>query len=177
MRLFEVEARFDEVYEIYEKAFPEIERRTCEGQKEAMKCLEYRLLVKEEDGKILAFLGYWDLPGCIFLEHLATTPECRGKGYGKALVLECIEHIKKPVFLEIEPVTPQNPITARRAGFYERLGFYCNHFPYEQQPLKEGDSPCPLWVVSYGKRYTEEEFLPYKKAIYQYVYQKVAEDY
>lgn len=163
-------SRFDEVYRIYQEAFPDHERRTREGQRQAMENPHYRLLIKEAEGKAIAFLGYWDLPSCIFVEHLATTPVCRGKGYGKDLVLRCLHEAKKPVFLEIEPVVAAQPMTGRRAGFYERLGFHCNHFPYLQMPLKDGDEPCPLWVMSYGRTYTEEEFQPYKKEIYENVY-------
>lgn len=169
-KLKDIEARYKEIWSIYEEAFPDHERRTKEGQLEAMTNPYYRLLTKEENGKIMAFLGYWDLPGCCFVEHLATTPACRGKGYGKDLVIDCIKEEKKPVFLEIEPITAEDPMTARRAGFYERLGFHCNHWPYQQMPLKEGDSPCSLWVMSYQRTYGEMEFAPYKKEIYEIVY-------
>lgn len=162
--------RFDEIYKIYEESFPEVERRTKEGQREAMGRSCYRLHVMEEHGEILAFAGCWELPSCVFLEHLATSEACRGKGYGKLLVQECIDNTNKPVFLEIEPITEQDIMTARRAGFYERLGFYVNRFPYEQVPLKAGDSPIPLWIMSYGAPVEEEVFRPYKKEIYRIVY-------
>ena len=162
--------RFEEIYQIYEESFPAIERRTKEGQKRVLENPYYRVRVMEEDGVILAFLGYWDLPSCVFVEHLATTEACRGKGYGKILVEECIADTDKPIFLEIEPVTKEDPMTGRRAVFYERLGFYVNQFPYQQMPLKEGDAPIPLWVMSYGGVISEEAFDPCKKEIYEQVY-------
>lgn len=170
IRVDDSSSRFDEIYRIYKEAFPDQERRTWEGQRRAMENPCYQLLIKEEMGTIIAFLGYWDLPSCIFIEHLATTPACRGKGYGKELVESCLYGVEKPVFLEIEPVVPEVPLTGRRAAFYERLGFYRNSFPYFQQPLKAGDDPCPLWVMSYGKPYTQEQFQPYKEEIYETVY-------
>lgn len=166
----EIENRFEEIWTIYEEAFPSHEQRTRQGQLEAMMGPYYRLFTIEEGGIILAFLGCWELPGCYFIEHLATTPACRGKGYGKELVMDCVEQAEKPVFLEIEPITEADPMTRRRAGFYERLGFCCNHFPYYQQPLKPGDEPCALWVMSHGKHYTEGDFSPFKKEIYNIVY-------
>lgn len=162
--------RFEEIYKIYEESFPAIERRTKEGQRKVLENPYYRVRVMEEDGVILAFLGYWDLPSCVFVEHLATTEACRGKGYGKILVEECIADTDKPIFLEIEPITDKDPMTGRRAGFYERLGFYVNQFPYEQMPLKEGDAPIPLWVMSHGAAISEEAFYPCKKEIYEQVY-------
>lgn len=176
MRLKNIEDRFEEIYHIYEEAFPKSEKRTKEGQLAVMKNAYYRLLVHEEEGKILAFLGYWELPGCCFVEHLATTGACRGKGYGKHLVIECIKESKKPLFLEIEPVTDEDPMTARRAAFYQRLGFHCNFFPYCQMPLKAGDHPIRLWVMSYGKVISEKEFQPFKKEILENVYQVTLSD-
>nr|WP_314462253.1 GNAT family N-acetyltransferase [uncultured Clostridium sp.] len=162
--------RFEEIYVIYEESFPDQERRTKEGQRNVSGNPAYQIRAVEEDGKIKAFLGYWDLPGCVFFEHLATAKVSRGKGYGKLLIEEAVRETKKPVFLEIEPVTRENPITGKRAVFYERLGFYVNHFYYEQMPLKPQDSPMQLWVTSYGTPISEEAFLPYKKEIYEIVY-------
>ena len=162
--------RFEEIYAIYEESFPDQERRTKEGQRSVFDNPFYHIRVVEEDGKIVAFLGYWELPGCVFFEHLATAKVSRGKGYGKLLIEEAVKETEKPVFLEIEPVTLENPITGKRALFYERLGFYVNHFYYEQMPLKTQDAPMQLWVTSYGKPITETEFLPCKKEIYEIVY-------
>lgn len=170
MLLRNPQTRFDEIYCIYKEAFPPVERRTRDGQKKVFENSRYGVRVIEESGGIVAFLGFWELPGCVFLEHLASTKQCRGKGYGKHLVMEALRETKKPVFLEIEPITEENPMTGRRAGFYERLGFSVNSFSYEQMPLKPSDSPIPLWVMSYGGTMTEEGFKPYKKEIYEIVY-------
>lgn len=170
MLLENPESRFEEIYQIYEEAFPAIERRTRQGQRAVFTHPCYRMRVVEEEGAIRAFLGYWELPGCVFLEHLATAKECRGKGYGRRLVEEVLMQKDKPVFLEIEPITEEEPMTRRRAGFYERLGFAINSFPYLQMPLKPGDEPIPLWVMSHGGSLTEKEFFPYKKEIYETVY-------
>lgn len=163
-------SRFEEIYGIYEEAFPEIERRTKTGQKKVLDNPDYRLSVVEEEGKILAFLGYWELPHCIFLEHLATTKQSRGKGYGKMLVEEVVKTAQNPIFLEIEPITELDPMTGRRAGFYQRLGFYENSFFYEQMPLKPEDAPVQLLIMSYDKTIEESEFAPFKKEIYERVY-------
>ena len=170
MLLKNPQTRFEEIYRIYKESFPDIERRTKDDQKRVFGDPCYGVRVIEEEGKILAFLGYWDLPSCIFLEHLATTEACRGKGYGKQLVQEVMREMEKPVFLEIEPITEKDPMTKSRAGFYSRLGFHPNSFYYEQMPLKPVDRPTPLWVMSHGKPVTEEEFKPYKKEIYEIVY-------
>ena len=170
MLLKHPKSRFEEIYQVYEEAFPAIERRTREGQEKVFDHPLYRVRIVEEEGKVFAFLGYWELSGCIFLEHLATLKQSRGKGYGKRLVEEVLKETEKPVFLEIEPVTEADPMTGRRAGFYERLGFHLNPFFYEQMPLKPEDNPLRLMIMSYGAPMTKEEFLPYKKEIYEMVY-------
>lgn len=169
--------RFEEIYAIYRTSFPDVEQRTKDSQAAVLNNPYYRLYIREEEGKILAFLGCWHLPSCCFVEHLATTEACRGKGYGKDLIVECLADTEKPVFLEIELICEEDPMTGRRAGFYERLGFVANTFPYEQMPLKQGDAAIPLWVMSYGNAVTEEEFLPYKREIYQLVYGISEEDF
>ncbi len=170
MLLIAPETCFEEIYRIYEKSFPPAERRTKEGQKQVFSNPCYRIRVVEDEGEVLAFLGYWELSTCVFLEHLATAERCRGKGHGKQLVEEVIGESTKPVYLEIEPVTEENPITGRRAVFYERIGFHLNSFYYEQMPLKSGDMPIPLQIMSFGKAVAEEEFEVYKKEIYEVVY-------
>ncbi|WP_394523151.1 GNAT family N-acetyltransferase [Lacrimispora sp. JR3] len=164
------QSRFEEIYRVYEEAFPEVERRTREGQKKVFQNPDYRIRIAEEEGEVAAFLGYWNLPGCVFLEHLATAEKSRGKGYGKLLVEEVLAEAEKPVFLEIEPVTEDDPMTARRARFYERLGFYLNSFDYLQMPLKPEDEPIKLMIMSYGGPVAEKEFDVYKKEIYRLVY-------
>jgi GNAT superfamily N-acetyltransferase len=170
MLLKNPQTHFEEIYHIYKESFPGIERRTKDDQKRVFGNPCYKVRVIEEEEKIVAFLGYWDLPTCVFMEHLATTEVCRGKGYGKKLVEEVMEESEKHVFLEIEPITEKDPMTRSREGFYERLGFRSNSFYYEQMPLKPEDKPIPLLIMSYGKLMTEEEFKPYKKEIYELVY-------
>lgn len=173
MLLKNPEQNFEEIYAIYEASFPEVERRTKEGQRAAMNHPRMKVRAARKDGRIAAFLTGWELENCIYLEHLATDPACRGGGLGKGLILESIQEAKEkqlPLILEIEPVTEEKPDTVRRAAFYERLGFVINRFPYEQPPLREGASGCPLWIVTYGKPMGEEEFLPYKRQIFHYVY-------
>lgn len=71
MLLKEPQSRFEEYYRIYEESFPSKERRTREQQRDILSHPCHRVRIKEEDGSMLAFVSYWELPGCLFLEHLA----------------------------------------------------------------------------------------------------------
>ena len=86
------------------------------------------------------------------------------------MVEECLAGNDQPGVLEIEPVAEKGPDTGRRGWFYGPLGFFINTFPYMQLPLKEEDHPIPLWVMSYGKPVTKEEFEPYKNEIHEIAY-------
>lgn len=168
-------SRFDEIYQIMLDSFPSFELRTREGQEALFDNPRYRVAVHETGGKIDAFLAWWDLPSCVFLEHIATAPASRGSGIGAKLVKERCEKAQKPVFLEIEPVAEKDPMTGRRAGFYRRLGFCVNRFPYLQLPLKEHDRALPLWIMSYQNPVGEAEFKAYQAEIYREVYGKRGE--
>ena len=98
MLLKEPQSRFEEYYRIYEESFPSKERRTREQQRDILSHPCHRVRIKEEDGSMLAFVSYWELPGCLFLEHLATTERCRGKGYGKQLVRNALPRRTNPCF-------------------------------------------------------------------------------
>ncbi len=65
MLLKNPQTRFEEIYRIYKESFPDIERRTKDDQKRVFGNPCYKVRVIEEDEKIVAFLGYWDLPTCV----------------------------------------------------------------------------------------------------------------
>ena len=126
--------KFEEIYRIYEMSFPEVERRTKEGQRAIFENPLLRVWTAEREGRTAAFLTGWNLESCLYLEHLATDPACRGGGMGKELMHEAIQAAldrQVPLILEIEPVTEEDPYTARRAAFYER---------YVKPLVQEGNS-------------------------------------
>ena len=164
---------FNQVYEIYQEAFPDVERRPREEQMRVFADPRYHLRIWEEE-KVMAFLGYWEFNSFLFLEHLAVRRDCRGNGCGRKLMEECIQEGKqkgKALILEIEPASEEAPVTVRREKFYHRLGFFTNYFPYEQQPYREGDQPISLWILSHPYPISEADFLPWKQEIYRTVYQ------
>lgn len=160
--------RFDELYEIMIEAFPAFELRSERGQRALLGHPSYRLLTEERGGRIVGFLAYWELTRCRFAEHVATRPEARGGGLGAGLMNRVTADSPLPVILEIEP--PVDELSRRRAGFYRRLGFALNDFYYEQLPLKAGDAPVELRIMSHPAPLTPEEFAPLKAEIQRVVY-------
>ncbi|MBD7970173.1 GNAT family N-acetyltransferase [Paenibacillus gallinarum] len=164
---------FEQVYSIMEESFPLIEYRSFEGQQALLTNASYRLLTKENDlGEVIAFLGGWEFDEFCFVEHIAVKPSIRGGGQGKQLMMDFIAQTNKPVVLEVEP--PDEEIKQRRIGFYERLGFHVNSYPYVQPPLREGQPDFPLLLLSYPSLLTEEQFQSYRDTLYAEVYQVIS---
>lgn len=160
---------FEQVYGIMEEAFPPIEYRTYEGQKALLANSRYRLLTKEnEQGETIAFLAGWEFEQFCFVEHIAVKPSIRGGGLGKQMMIDFMQQMNKPVVLEVEP--PDEEIQQRRIGFYERIGFHMNSYPYVQPPLREGNPPFPLLMMSYPKPLSEEQFGSCRDQLYAEVY-------
>lgn len=64
--------------------------------------------------------------GLHFLLFFAIVPQCRGKGYGSA-ILETLKQQHGTVVLNVEPLVPDAPNLPqrqRRFGFYNRCGFH-----------------------------------------------------
>ena len=160
---------FDRIFEIMDSSFPNSEMRTYKEQKKLLDNELYHINIEvDEENKILGFLAYWDLPSCIFLEHIAVLKEKRNKGIGKKFLNDIINNSRKKIFLEAEP--PVCEISKRRINYYKRFGFKLNEFFYEQPSLRESEGAQRLMIMSYPDPVNEEQFLKYKKDIFKNVY-------
>lgn len=162
---------FDEIFKIMDESFPNNEIRTYEAQKKLLDNDKYNIYVKKnESDSIIGFLAYWNLKNCTFFEHLAVSKKFRGNGVGKEIILENAKNVKKPIFFEVE--LPNTDIAQRRINFYKRLGFNLNEFYYEQPALRKNEKPQQMLIMSYPEPIDEQNFVDYKKEIYDNVYCK-----
>lgn len=162
-------SHFEEVFKLMEKSFPKNEYRAKENQKKLLKNPMYKLDIKtDESGKTIAFIASWNFPKFIFIEHLAVDPSCRGKGMGSKIMKDFINNSKKPIVLEIE--IPNDEISIKRKNFYEKLGFKLNNHEYYQLPLRKGDKPMKLNLMSYPNEIPDETFEIIENIIQSYVY-------
>ena len=160
---------FDEIFKIMTEAFPSSEIRTYECQKKLLENDRYHMDVKyAEDGTIIGFLAYWDLPSCTFFEHLAVAKKFRGRGLYRQLIFENIEKFKKPFIFEVE--IPKTKKAQQRINFYKRMGLFLNDFHYEQPAMRQGEMPLQLMIMSYPKPIDAQKFIEYKREIYNNVY-------
>ena len=102
---------FRKVIDLYEQSFPAVEKRDRKDNEWLLGDERFRLLALLDDEIFVGMAGVWDAGGMLYIEHLCTSPELRGKGYGAA-ALELFKASGKTVVLEIEP--PENDLTKRR---------------------------------------------------------------
>lgn len=147
---------FSFCWELYLSAFPREERRNIDYHIETMCKKQFHCDVVLDADEPIGILFWWDLSDFIFVEHFATTPDVRGKGYGEKILKELISTVSKPILLEVEH--PEDELSRRRIGFYERIGFVLNdhkycHPSYQQTPGQY----VSLMVMTYPRLITESE--------------------
>ncbi len=159
---------FLEAWKIYEDSFPSDERRTLEAQKKVMNLKEYSFFVVMENNNVIGLITEWNFGSFSFIEHLAVKKELRNKGNGSRLLKSFVSEKEEFVVLEVE--LPEDEISKRRIGFYERVGFKLNDFDYIQPSYGEGKSPVPMLIMTYPKKITEKEFLDIREKVHKKVY-------
>jgi ribosomal protein S18 acetylase RimI-like enzyme len=160
---------FDNFFELMKEAFPSIERRNYEDQKELLNEVKYEIILnKDEKQSINAFLANWKFNNFYFVEHFAVANELRGHGLGSLMLKDYLIKSNKLIFLEVEP--PEDKTSMRRIEFYERIGFYLNNFYYLQPPMQKQHDFLPLKVMSYPRAVNNLEFIEFKNTVYDKVY-------
>ena len=154
---------FPEIYRIMQASFSDDEYRPYDEQLALFEEPEYRIYYMPA-----GFLAVWEFESFIYIEHFAVDPALRNSGTGSAMLQELVKQYQKPICLEVE--LPEDELTRRRIGFYERNGFVFNEYPYIQPPISKGKSPVPLRIMTYRSEITREEFQKMKEILYRRVY-------
>ena len=157
------ETDFPEIYRIMQASFSDDEYRPYDEQLALFEEPEYRIYYMPA-----GFLAVWEFESFIYIEHFAVDPALRNSGTGSAMLQELVKQYQKPICLEVE--LPEDELTRRRIGFYERNGFVFNEYPYIQPPISKGKSPVPLRIMTYRSEITREEFQKIKEILYRRVY-------
>ena len=157
------ETNFPEIYRIMQASFSDDEYRPYDEQLALFEEPEYRIYYMPA-----GFLAVWEFESFIYIEHFAVDPALRNSGTGSAMLQELVKQYQKPICQEVE--LPEDELTRRRIGFYERNGFVFNEYPYIQPPISKGKSPVPLRIMTYGEAITRETFEAIKNVLYRSVY-------
>lgn len=145
------------IKKIYTEAFPPEERREwdrvmhlLDGEK------SFRLTAAYMDKELIGFITGWDFQDFIYMEHFATAPSARNKGYGATIFSEILSSSDKPHVIEVE--RPDNETASRRIRFYERLGMTVSDRDYLQPPYSKGGKPVPMFIMTdkgYDKKWAD----------------------
>lgn len=145
---------FDDAWAIYDTSFPRCEKRGRSHFVEALGDPLYRPWVFTEGDSVAGIAFCWQMPGAVYLEHLAVDPRRRNGHRGSMMLCDlCREGL--PVVLEIEP--PETDLTRRRRDFYLRNGFTENQIEYIHPSYCRPFSPHRLVLMSRPKPLTEAQ--------------------
>ena len=162
------EETFEEIFPLLETAFHVTELRQKEDQRALLREEYYRLYGVRKDGSFAAVFAAWEIEDFLYIEHFAVKEAYRNGGYGGRLLDILLEERNRPVVLEVE--VPEDGLTKRRVGFYERHGLVYNEYPYLQPPMRKGQGMLPLRFMTKPGAIDEKTYERYKKRIYKYVY-------
>lgn len=174
--LIKTKEDFEKIFPILEEAFPAVELREREEQEALLEEEAYRLYgVQDEAGRFFAVIAIWELADdFIFIEHFAVEKNSRNGGIGGKILDWFIDWYGKDVVLEVE--LPEDDLKKRRIGFYKRHGFVWNDYFYLQMPLRKGQEPMPLRLMTKPRPLDEKMFQRYRKLIYHGVYKCFTEE-
>ncbi len=118
----------------------------------------------------VGLVTYWELGRFCFMEHFATLPEMRNKGYGKKVLDHLQSHLHAPLVLEAE--YPVEEIARRRIGFYERQNFVLWNHEYMQPPYRPEDNFLKMVLMVHGDLKEDRDFDFVRRTIYKEVYMR-----
>ena len=163
------------VEELMNDAFPIEERRDNDKQRantDHNPLFTVHFITDEkEDGTSVnvGFITSWNLGSFHYLEHFATGPQVRNMGYGKQVLSMVLGQMSGLIVLEVEE--PEDEMTRRRIGFYERNGFKICQKEYMQPPYRPEGNALPLKIMFRGQESLDMDFEHVRDTIYREVYE------
>lgn len=163
----------DSVYPFVEQllhdSFPLAERRDDEAQRDNTDHNpRFTCYFISDDELPVGLITAWNLDGFYYLEHLATTPLIRNRGYGKQIIQQIKDLLPGVIVLEVEH--PEDEMSRRRIGFYQRCGFQLCEKEYIQPPYREGGEEVPFFLMYSGTDSIDDAFDTICQRIYKEVY-------
>lgn len=170
----------DDAYSFVEalflSAFPEDERRDTVAQRHNTDHHpRFHCYLVEEEHEPIGFFTYWDFDSFCYGEHFAIAPTRRNGGYGRQTIAALLQQIGKPLVLEVE--LPEDEMSRRRIGFYERQGLRLwKEVPYTQPAYRPGGNSLPMHLMATDGLSPETHYEQVKERIHREVYGVVNEN-
>lgn len=153
----------------YIRSFPESERRDFDLIKNLLRENPYfNMHVLLKNDLYAGFITSWEFPEFVYVEHFAIDESARNGGIGGKAMQHFLKKSTLPVVLEVE--LPEDEMSRRRIGFYERLGFRLDSRPYRQPPYGPGLPWLDLCLMYYGPIDLDKSFETVKQQLYKHVY-------
>lgn len=167
-----VKEELNEAYQLFQKSFPISELRPYEKMIYLFDKGLFHVYGEYQQDKLVGALLIWEFDDFVYLENFAVDQTLRGQGIGSILLNEMkLLFPTKLHILEVE--TPQDELTKRRVGFYERNDYILNPFHYIQPTFRLADEGVELMLMSYPNPINVYTFDQIKKQIFRAVYQKM----
>ncbi|WP_328286197.1 N-acetyltransferase [Clostridium culturomicium] len=90
-----------------------------------------------------------------YIEHLAISPNLRGKNYGSKILRDFCKD-NKDTILEID--NPIDEISIKRLQFYSKTGFKLQDFEHIHPPYRQEYDGHYLKVLSFNRDLSKEEY-------------------
>ncbi len=148
------DAGWHRAWEIYRASFPVCEQRSEADYDRAFADPAFTAEGVWRGDELVGILFYWESADCAFLEHLAVDAALRGERLGSRILDGfCARHPR--ITLEIDP--PEDEISIRRRGFYERMGFVMNPYDYLHPSYRQPFQTHRLRLMSRPRALTPAE--------------------
>lgn len=158
---------FKEIRDLLEEAFVPDERR--EYNEDLLAKSTFNLFAAIYEDEFIGFRSIWNFGEFCFVEHAAIKADKRSLGLGSILYKKTFDVFPNMLFIS-ELERPDTEIARRRIEYNNRLGCHLNLFDYIQPPYGYGKSFIPMYINSYPRSITEDEYLKIKKTIYEHIY-------
>lgn len=139
--------------ELYKISFPFHEQRENLSQKEILNNPNYHFDIITHNNDFISEILYWEINNFYYIEHFCISPEKRSNHYGEK-ALNLLKN--KSLILEIDP--PNDSISKRRQGFYERCGFKKNSYNHIHPPYHKENPGHKLTIMSCPCELTQKEY-------------------
>lgn len=158
---------FSEICELLEESFIPDERR--EFNEDLLSKINFNLMAAIYKDELIGFRTMWTFNDFIFNEHAAVKAHLRGQGMGSILYKKTFDLYPGMLFVS-EVERPDTEIASRRIEYNKRLGCHLNFYDYIQPPYGKGKSPLPMYINSYPRPITDDEYTNIKNTLYKNVY-------
>lgn len=164
--------KFEQFYRILEEDFCFLERKKYQNELDAFQNPNFLPAYICVDQNPVGYICYWEFEDFIYIEHFAIMKSLRDQGVGSKFLEEFLKNISKLVILEAE--RPTDCISEKRIRFYERMGFAINQYDYYQPSYHQGEKEVPMFICTYPRSISEEEYFDLTKQIKNVVYLNMA---